>query len=101
MITAFWKYEQYGEWIGKVECHAEIGRLMAFLLQGSGATKANQGMEKVSHFYSSKDHGEEPKSLGDLLARKSKREDDANTLVCIFPNTSSLFPECPQHFLQP
>ena len=58
-------------------------------------------MQKVCYFYASKDHGEEPKSLGDLLARNSKREDDTKTLVCIFPNTSSLFTEFPQHFLQP
>lgn len=84
-IGAVWRVE----WEGGVPCgNWETGGVAA---SGIWSNKGEQAMQKVSHFCSGKDHGEEPQSPGDLLARNGKREDDTRTLVCIFPNTSPLF----------
>lgn len=54
--------------VGKVGSHAETGRLRSFCFRDPEQQRQARAVQKVS-----KDHGEGPQRLGDLLVRNSKR----------------------------
>lgn len=106
---AVWKDERCGGWLGKVLFPAEAGGLLECLLQGRRVSRQARTMEEVSHSYSSKVHGEEPKRPGNhwleivrerMTLRLSFVSDDSLTFkYCKFPNTASLLTEFYQQFL--